>query len=112
MNKTSLDSIGLAGFGHDFHALDGERSEVQKVFDSFALAPAVGKGTGIITFIVTFLPGGLFMRLPLQRVKLFNSLAARIREVSEELWRKSKVEGSGDERESKVRSAIGTLCEH
>ncbi|KLO10267.1 cytochrome P450 [Schizopora paradoxa] len=109
MNKTSLDSIGLAGFGHDFHALDGERSEVQKVFDSFALAPAVGKFNGVITFIVTFLPGGLFMRLPLKRVKLFTRLAARIREVSEELWRKSKVEGGNDEKENKVRSAIGTL---
>ena len=35
MNCISLDSIGIAGFGHDFGALEGKKSTVEQVFDAF-----------------------------------------------------------------------------
>ncbi|KAH8798002.1 cytochrome P450 [Flagelloscypha sp. PMI_526] len=35
MNHVSLDSIGIAGFGHDFGSLDGKRSSVVDMLDSF-----------------------------------------------------------------------------
>ncbi|KAK2462255.1 hypothetical protein APHAL10511_005751 [Amanita phalloides] len=35
MNRITLDSIGIAGFGHDFKALEGHQSPVIKVFESF-----------------------------------------------------------------------------
>lgn len=116
MNKISLDSIGLAGFGHDFHALDGTRSEVQKVFDSFAHAPESGRLNAVFALLAAVLPGGIFMRMPSERLRLFKSLSARMREVSEELWRKSQAEkeavvGMGGGGNEKVRSALETLCE-
>ncbi len=116
MNKISLDSIGLAGFGHDFHALDGERSEVQKVFDSFASAPASGRLNALFPILATMLPSYLFTKLPTERLRLFVRLSARMREVSEELWRRSKseneTEGGGEKGDDrKVRSALETLCE-
>ncbi|THH01154.1 hypothetical protein EW145_g6961, partial [Phellinidium pouzarii] len=40
MNCVSLDSIGLAGFGHDFGALEGRHSDVAEMFDSFSSLPA------------------------------------------------------------------------
>ncbi len=119
MNKISLDSIGLAGFGHDFHALDGERSEVQKVFDSFASAPAGGRLNALFPILATMLPSYLFTKLPTERLRLFMRLSARMREVSEELLRGSKSENeddaegvAGEKRDNrKVRSALETLCE-
>ncbi len=82
MNKISLDSVGLAGFGHDFHALDGERSEVQKVFDSFASAPATGRLNALIPLLLPMLPSTIFARLPTDRVRLFRSLRVWMREIS------------------------------
>ena len=33
MNCVSLDTIGIAGFGHDFGALRGEHGIVEEAFD-------------------------------------------------------------------------------
>ncbi len=38
MNGFSLDSIGLAVFGHDFGALDGKDLEIPKIIDSIGMA--------------------------------------------------------------------------
>ncbi|KAH9483305.1 Cytochrome P450 monooxygenase 215 [Psilocybe cubensis] len=34
--QVCLDSVGIAGFGHDFHALEGKNSPVVDVFESFS----------------------------------------------------------------------------
>ncbi|KAK2463849.1 hypothetical protein APHAL10511_004154 [Amanita phalloides] len=36
MNRITLDSVGIAGFGHDFKALEGHESPVYKAFGSFS----------------------------------------------------------------------------
>jgi hypothetical protein len=35
INHISLDTIGIAGFSHDFGSLDGKRASVTEVFDAF-----------------------------------------------------------------------------
>jgi hypothetical protein len=36
MNRVALDSIGIAGFSHDFHRLDGKRNPIADAFDNLA----------------------------------------------------------------------------
>ena len=42
MNAVSLDTIGIAGFSHNFGALEGKHSSVAEAFDSFGSAPPRG----------------------------------------------------------------------
>ena len=47
----SLDSIGIAGFGHDFGALEGRKSTVEEVFDAFVdVKPSVSGSISICLF--------------------------------------------------------------
>lgn len=39
MNHVSLDSIGLAGFSHDFAALDGRKGPVISALEAFEALP-------------------------------------------------------------------------
>ncbi len=42
MNCVSFDTIGTAGFGHEFGSLEGRQSDVKDVFESFGFSPPQG----------------------------------------------------------------------
>ncbi|KAI9456895.1 cytochrome P450 [Boletus coccyginus] len=54
MNHISLDTIGLAGFSHDFGALDGKDTAVTEVFDTFGASPRSALNTGLFLLAQAF----------------------------------------------------------
>ena len=105
MNCVSLDSIGIAGFGHDFGALHGKRSTVEEVFDSFGTAPPMSM---IILLLGQVIP--ILQKLPSTRVDMMKKLQDIMGEVSEQLLERSRKEkASGGGATDTSRSIIGSL---
>ena len=105
MNCVSLDSIGIAGFGHDFGALHGKRSTVEEVFDSFGTAPPMSM---IILLLGQVIP--ILQKLPSTRVDMVKKLQDIMGEVSEQLLERSRKEkASGGGATDTSRSIIGSL---
>ena len=95
----SLDSIGIAGFGHDFHSLDGHRSPVADVFDSFGT-----EDTSLFSHFV-FLLGPVLpmpLNLPTERNKTMKRLNATMTDIADVL-----LEGMRKEREAEAGAAVG-----
>ncbi|TFK53095.1 cytochrome P450 [Heliocybe sulcata] len=87
MNRVSLDSIGIAGFGHDFGALRGKTSTVAEVFDAFnAIRPS-------FLAIVGFILGPIFpflVYLPTERKALTTRWTENVAEMSAQLLERTK----------------------
>ncbi|KAI0824047.1 cytochrome P450 [Trametes gibbosa] len=82
LSKTTLDIIGVAGFGYDFHALDpeGPPSELNLAFRQFlGKAPS----TSLKIYFATFFP--MLRLLPNKHTKTFNAATAVIRRVGAQL---------------------------
>ncbi|KAH8115692.1 cytochrome P450 [Phellopilus nigrolimitatus] len=108
MNCVSLDSIGIAGFGHDFGELDGHHSEVGEMFDSFGTLPQRGISM-ILPLLGQVLP--FLMKIPTTRRRLIKELHRSMEEIAEVLLmrsRKEKEAGESGGNES-GRSIIGAL---
>jgi len=56
MNNVSLDSIGIAGFGHDFHALDGQHTVVPDLFNAFSSQERNGVFSTLVMVLSPFIP--------------------------------------------------------
>jgi len=54
MNKITLDSIGVGGFGHDFKSLEGHESPVVNVFKAFN--ESRGNGARMLFLIGSIFP--------------------------------------------------------
>ncbi|EPQ51852.1 cytochrome P450 [Gloeophyllum trabeum ATCC 11539] len=105
MNRVSLDSIGIAGFGHDFGALRGKESTVAQVFDAFnTLKPSF---FAIVGFILgPTLP--ILAKLPTERRALTMRWTSSVAQMAAELLervRKENEEGVKTEE----KSIIGLL---
>ena len=104
-----LDSIGIAGFSHNFGALDGNNTPVVDVFDSFA-----SSDTSFLSKLVFFL-GPVFpmlQNLPTRQNRMFRRLRRTMGGIADELVsrdRSMREEGKGRKEEEK--SIIGLLCE-
>ena len=89
MNCVSLDSIGLAGFGHDFGSLQGRKSAVSEVFDAFGMTrPSYFE-------IATILLGSkipFLGRIPSPRKRLNYKLHHSLEEVSKRIFASNKAE--------------------
>ncbi|KIJ12890.1 hypothetical protein PAXINDRAFT_14252 [Paxillus involutus ATCC 200175] len=106
MNHISLDSIGIAGFSHDFGSLDGKKTSVTEVFDAF------GHSSSAINVVLLLLSQAFpfITRIPTSRSKLIRRLNATIGEISAVLLdrtRKEKELGIADEKGD--HSIIGLL---
>ncbi|KAG2039475.1 cytochrome P450 [Suillus americanus] len=92
MNHISLDTIGIAGFSHDFGSLDGKRASVTDVFDTFAFP--------------------IIMKMPTKRTNLLKKLGVTMGKISDELLirscREKDVSMSGKDEE---KSIIGLLSQ-
>ncbi|KAF9040790.1 cytochrome P450 [Panaeolus papilionaceus] len=101
-----LDSIGIAGFGHNFHAIEGHESPVVEVFESFG-----STDTSIISQLVFFL-GPVFpmlQKLPTKRNRMFKRLRTTIRGISDELLERNRREKAGLSTGETDKSIIGLL---
>ncbi|KAF8425081.1 cytochrome P450 [Boletus edulis BED1] len=101
MNHISLDTIGLAGFSHNFGALGGKHASVTEVFDTFITSPrATALNKGLILLGQVF---PLLAHFPTSRTKLFQKLNVAMEEISNKELEIGVVEGKGE------RSIIGLL---
>ncbi|KAF8173848.1 cytochrome P450 [Mycena galopus ATCC 62051] len=107
MNRVALDSIGIAGFSHDFQYLDGKESPVTRAFHALEL-----NETGIVTKIIfglaIFSPA--LQSLPTERIRLLWQLRKSLNLIAEGLLantRRDKENGVAEEHTDK--SIIGML---
>ncbi|EJU04518.1 cytochrome P450 [Dacryopinax primogenitus] len=106
MNRISLDSIGIAGFSHDFRTLQGQKAEVAEAFQSFG-ATKPSKAFMIIIMFAQFFP--ILLNIPSSRNARIKKLDESMTKIADELLdegRKAEDEEGG---KTKARSLIGTL---
>ncbi|KAJ7744174.1 cytochrome P450 [Mycena metata] len=106
-NLVALDSIGIAGFSHDFRTLDGEYSAVAAAFDSLSF-----EGQGFLSNLV-FLIGIQFpvlARLPSKRNRIMTNLRLTMSGIADQLLEKTRQETKSHvSDETRDRSVIGLL---
>ncbi|TFY51287.1 hypothetical protein EVJ58_g10649 [Rhodofomes roseus] len=106
MNYVSLDTIGIAGFSHDFGTLLGKPSAVANTFNDFAnLKPSLLGGA------MQFVVGMVFpwvTKLPTDFRKLIDRLNEGMGEIAEELLENSRKESEGKIK-TEDKSIIGLL---
>ena len=85
-----LDTIGLAGFSHNFGALEGKYTSVTEIFDTFGASPrssALNKGLILLGQVFPFL-----MVIPTPRRMLTQKLNAAMEDISNVLLTKTQKE--------------------
>jgi len=103
---TRLDSIGLAGFLHDFASLDGKK-DVTSIFDSFG---ALKQGSLYIEILLLLKRFPALFLIPINISGLMNTLYKSMEDISKiffERAKREKDEGSLDGKEG--YSIIGML---
>ncbi|KAG1818533.1 cytochrome P450 [Suillus subaureus] len=107
MNHISLDTIGIAGFSHDFGSLDGKRASVTEVFDTFGNNQ---KASVLNPGLLLALAFPVIIKIPNKRMNLVKKLGVAMEEISNELFIRSRREKdantSGRDEE---KSIIGLL---
>ncbi|KAL5512215.1 hypothetical protein ACEPAG_3500 [Sanghuangporus baumii] len=104
MNCVSLDSIGIAGFGHDFGALNGKHSTIEEVFDSFGTAPPLS----MVVLLGQVVP--TILKFPTTRGNMMRKLHDTMGDVSKQLLERSRKEKAlGGSATDTSRSIIGSL---
>ncbi|KAG8218156.1 cytochrome P450 [Butyriboletus roseoflavus] len=110
MNYVSLDTIGIAGFSHDFGALDGKHASVTEVFDalnSSSSASALNVGLILLAQVFPFLTD-----IPTPRGKLVSKLNTAMEEISNDLLARTRKElDIGTTGDKKEKSVIGLLIQ-
>ncbi len=107
MNCVSFDTIGTAGFGHEFGSLEGRQSDVKDVFEAFGFTPPQGLSL-ILPLLAPVLP--LLQMIPNSRKRLNNRLNKAMGVISAVLLQRSRKEkemGVSD----MGRTIMGTLGE-
>ncbi|KAJ7071725.1 cytochrome P450 [Mycena belliarum] len=109
MNRVALDSIGIAGFSHDFRSLDGEYSAVAAAFDSLTFEG----GSVLSNFLFILLVGAqlsFLAHLPTERNRIMGNLRRTISDIADDLLEKTRREKRTHVTdESADRSVIGLL---
>ncbi|KIJ58857.1 hypothetical protein HYDPIDRAFT_101898 [Hydnomerulius pinastri MD-312] len=108
MNHISLDTIGLAGFSHDFGSLDGKPASVTEIFDTFGSSPRSSTLNIGATLLAQAFP--FLVRIPTARTKLIGKLNNAMGDISNILLERTRKEveiGVTSEKEDK--SIIGLL---
>lgn len=86
----SLDTIGIAGFSHDFGTLQGERAKVADVFDSFTHINPKGPSyrSVLLSLFMPVLP--LLAMLPTRFTKVVNELDDAMSQISNDLLARTR----------------------
>ncbi|KAJ7174605.1 cytochrome P450 [Mycena filopes] len=107
MNLVALDSIGIAGFSHDFCTLDGEYSAVAAAFDTLSFENQ-GLLSNLVFLLGTQLP--FLARLPTKRNRIIGNLRRTMSGIADELLAKTRREKRTHvSDENTDRSVIGLL---
>ncbi|KAK6996796.1 cytochrome P450 [Favolaschia claudopus] len=107
MNRVALDSIGIAGFSHDFRYLEGQQSAVTAAFEAMSMSDQ-GMVTAAIFALSIYFP--FLFNIPTQRLRTFGELRRSLYVIAEKLLsntRREKEGGMGEEFTDK--SVIGLL---
>lgn len=106
-DSPSLDTIGIAGFGHDFGALRGHKSSVLSSLEAFSNQQPSGVPL-FLHFLIYYLP--IIHHLPMARNANMVRLSESLEKIFEELLSKKKAESEGSTLGSQGDiSAIGAL---
>ncbi|KAG2151472.1 cytochrome P450 [Suillus clintonianus] len=105
MNHVALDTIGIAGFSHDFGSLDGKHASVTEVFDTFGNNPPSAANQAISLLASAF---PIITKIPSKRTKLIKKLNVTMGEISKDLLIRSRQEKDVSERDEE-KSIIGLL---
>ncbi|KAJ7506043.1 cytochrome P450 [Mycena galericulata] len=97
MNNISLDTIGLAGFSHDFGTLSGKTSDVATAFDSIGSKPSFLDTAAFLLSLIS--P----VNIPTPRRSMLDRLARMMRELGDAFLTANNREGDTD------KSVIGLL---
>ncbi|KAJ7788000.1 cytochrome P450 [Mycena olivaceomarginata] len=107
MNLVALDSIGIAGFSHDFRTLDGEYSSVAAAFESLSF-----EGQSLLS-ILLFMLGTripLLVHLPVERNRIIAKLRREMGVIATSLLEKTRREKKKEvSDETADKSVIGLL---
>ncbi|KLO13829.1 cytochrome P450 [Schizopora paradoxa] len=101
MNGYSLDSVGLAIFGHDFATLDGKESDIAKLNDSLGTT-RLTRFESVVSRLSSALP--ILRGVPNPRSRIISSIHDCLSEIANDL-----VEGSSKGDTSYDRTIISTL---
>ncbi|KAH8831754.1 cytochrome P450 [Flagelloscypha sp. PMI_526] len=108
MNRISLDSIGTAGFGHEFNSIDGQPSTVVDLFKSFHNAERSIFGT--VVFLLSIAFPRIFTKVPTKRMRLVRRFREAMASTAEELLNKTRQETKAlGEYSAAEKSIIGLL---
>jgi len=107
MNRIALDSIGIAGFSHDFRYLDGQQSPVTRAFEAFQ-AVEVSFISDLIFHLSSVFP--FVLNTPTPRMQLFWELRRSMNVIAERLLANARREKEGHVAEELTdKSVIGLL---
>ncbi|KAG1830820.1 cytochrome P450 [Suillus variegatus] len=90
MNHISLDTVGIAGFSHDFGSLDGKPASVTEVFDTFGSNQQASAVNEVFILLASVFP--IILKIPTKRQNLFKKLAVTMEQISNELLIRSRRE--------------------
>ncbi|KAG8214369.1 cytochrome P450 [Butyriboletus roseoflavus] len=108
MNHISLDTIGLAGFSHNFGALQGKNAHVTEVLDTFNASPRSKAAETAFLLIVLAFP--FLADVPMLRSRLIQKLNVAMEEISNVLLSRTQKElEMGVVGGKEERSIIGLL---
>ncbi|KAG2101118.1 cytochrome P450 [Suillus discolor] len=89
MNHISLDTVGIAGFSHDFGSLDGKRVSVAEAFDTLGSNQPSAVDTAVFLLASVF---PVILKIPNKRQNLFKKLGITMEKISNELLIRSRRE--------------------
>ncbi|KAH6890097.1 cytochrome P450 [Coprinopsis sp. MPI-PUGE-AT-0042] len=98
MNCVALDNLGIAGFGHNFGALDGKKPEVVKVFEAFE-SPAQAN----------FVARMFLLELPTSTNRMLKGIKRSMKVIADDLMGRMKQEMSMVQDKHTEKSIIGLL---
>ncbi|KAG2151477.1 cytochrome P450 [Suillus clintonianus] len=108
MNHVALDTIGIAGFSHDFGSLDGKRASVTEAFDTFGNNSQASAFNQAFILLASVFP--IITKLPTKRTVLFKKLGTTMGEISNELLVRSRREKDANMSDrDEEKSIIGLL---
>ncbi|KAG0695944.1 cytochrome P450 [Suillus ampliporus] len=108
MNHISLDTIGIAGFSHDFGSLNGKHASVTEVFDRFGNNSRASAVNQLVVMLGQAFP--ISAKYPTKRRGLIKNLNATMGEIFNDLLDRSRREKDANVNETEQeKSIIGLL---
>lgn len=107
----SLDTVGIAGFSHDFGSLDGKTTSVTDIFDSLGASKESAFDTFLFLLSRSF---PVLTKVPTFRTKLIKRLNQKMGEISNVLLTRTRIEReagvTGDKEEKSIIGLLSTFA--